>query len=377
MIPLVFFKVSKNYSAIEMIKYDYSAEQNMVTSARSEKAGLPPGTLMHIGEEKEHIPKISIIDYNEKKCEEKIAQTVEECFPFRQKKSVTWINIDGIHDSKIIHDIGEHFGFHYLLLEDIMNNEQRHKIETFEDHIFIILKMLNYEKKEVVTEQISIIIGKNFVISFQESEGDIFDPIRKRIRENKGKLRKRGPDYLAYSLIDAIVDHYFAVLEKLEEQIEDVEETIHRPNAETIKIMHQLKRQTISLQRSIWPLREVVSGMMRSESVILKKTTAIYLRDVYDHTIQIMDTIETFRDILSGMMEVYLFSLSNKTNEIMKVLTIIGTIFIPLTFITGVYGMNFDFMPALSWEYGYYAVMIGMLSIVIFLLLYFRKRRWI
>ncbi|MEK6939789.1 MAG: magnesium/cobalt transporter CorA [Nanoarchaeota archaeon] len=349
----------------------------MATSARSEKAGLPPGTLMHIGEEKQHTPKISIIDYNETKFEEKIAKSVEECFPFRRRKSVTWINIDGIHDSTIIKDIGKHFGFHYLLLEDIMNNEQRPKIETFEDHIFVILKMLTCQKKEVATEQISIIIGKNFVISFQETEGDIFDPIRKRIRENKGKLRKRGADYLAYSLIDAIVDHYFAVLEKLEEQIEDVEETINRPTAETIKIMHHLKRQTILLQRSIWPLREVVSGMMRSESVLLKKTTAIYLRDVYDHTIQIMDTIETFRDLLAGMMEVYLFSLSNKTNEIMKVLTIIGTIFIPLTFITGVYGMNFDFMPALTWEYGYYAVMMGMLIIVIFLLFYFRKRRWI
>ncbi len=349
----------------------------MVTSARSEKAGLPPGTLMHIGEAKRHTPKISIIDYNETKFEEKVAQNAEECFPFRQKKSITWINIDGIHDSKIIHDLGEHFGFHPLLLEDIMNNEQRPKIETFEDHIFIILKMLSYDKKQVTTEQISIIIGKNFVISFQEIEGDIFDPIRKRIRENKGKLRKRGPDYLAYSLIDAIVDHYFAVLEKLEEQIEEAEESIGRPTAETIKIMHQLKRQTILLQRSIWPLREVVSGMMRSESALLKKTTAIYLRDVYDHTIQIMDTIETFRDLLAGMMEVYLFSVNNRTNEIMKVLTIIGAIFIPLTFITGVYGMNFAFMPALAWEYGYYAVMSGMLIIVLFLLLYFRKRRWI
>lgn len=349
----------------------------MSTSVRSEKAGLPPGTLMHIGEAKKHIPKISILDYNETKFEEKIAKTVEECFPFRQKKSITWINIDGVHDSKIIHDLGEHFGFHPLLLEDIMNNEQRPKIEAFEDHIFIILKMLSYERREISTEQISIIIGKNFVISFQETEGDIFDPIRKRIRENKGKLRKRGPDYLGYSLIDAIVDHYFAVLEKLEEQIEEVEESISRPTTETIKIMHHLKRQTILLQRSIWPLREVVSGMMRSEANILKKTTVIYLRDVYDHTIQIMDTIETFRDILSGMMEVYLFSLSNRTNEIMKVLTIIGTIFIPLTFITGVYGMNFDFMPPLEWEYGYYVVMVGMLIIVIFLLLYFRKRRWI
>lgn len=349
----------------------------MAASTRSDKAGLPPGTLMHIGEAKKHKPKISILDYEPTKFVEKIAKNVEECFPFRHKKTVTWINIDGIHDPKIIGDLGEHFGFHTLLLEDIMNTEQRPKIDDFEDHIFIILKMLNYSKREVVTEQISIIIGKNFVISFQESEGDIFDPIRKRIRENKGKLRKRGPDYLAYSLIDAIVDHYFAVLEKLEEQIEEAEESITRPASEIIKVMPQLKRQTISLQRSIWPLREVVSGMMRSESPLIKKTTAIYLRDVYDHTIQVMDTIETFRDILSGMLEVYLFSVSNRTNEIMKVLTIIGTIFIPLTFITGIYGMNFDLMPALKWEYGYFTVLVGMLIIIISLLFYFRKRRWI
>ncbi len=349
----------------------------MAASTRSEKAGLPPGTLMHIGEEKQHTPKISIIDYNETKFEEKIAQTVEECFPFRRKKSVTWINIDGIHDIKIIEDLGKHFGFHSLLLEDIMNTEQRPKIDDFEDHIYIILKMLTSEIREINTEQISIIIGKNFVISFQETEGDIFDPIRKRIRENKGKLRKRGSDYLAYSLIDAIVDHYFAVLEKLEEKIEGVEESITRPTPETIKVMHQLKRQTISLQQSIWPLREVVSGMMRSESPLIKKTTAIYLRDVYDHTIQVMDTIETFRDILSGMMEIYLFSASNKMNEIMKVLTIIGTIFIPLTFITGIYGMNFEYVPALEWKYGHFAVLSGMLIIAIFLLYYFRRRGWI
>ena len=349
----------------------------MTTSTRSDKAGLPPGTLMHIGAAKKHKPKISILDYGPTKFVEKIAQTVEECFPFRHKKTVTWINIDGIHDPKIIADLGDHFGFHALLLEDIMNTEQRPKTDDFEDHIFVTLKMISYANKNISTEQISIVIGNNFVISFQESEGDIFDPIRKRIRENKGKLRKRGPDYLAYSLIDAIVDHYFAVLEKLEEQIEDAEESITLPAPEIIKVIPQLKRQTISLQRSIWPLREVVSGMIRSESPLIKKTTTIYLRDVYDHTIQVMDTIETFRDILAGMLEVYLFSVSNRTNETMKVLTIIGTIFIPLTFITGIYGMNFDFMPALKWEYGYLAVLGGMLIIIISLLFYFRKKKWI
>lgn len=349
----------------------------MINSSRAEKAGLPPGSLVHIGETKRHKPKISIIDYNETKFEEKITSTVEDCFPFRKKPTVTWINIDGIHDPKIIEDLGKQFGFHSLLLEDIMNTEQRPKIDDFEEHIFIILKMLTYEKKEIVTEQISILIGRNFVISFQEKEGDIFDPIRKRIRENKGKLRKRGPDYLAYSLIDAIVDHYFVLLEKLEDEIEMLEDSITRPTSGTIKATHHLKREIIMLRRSIWPLREVIGGMMRSGSSLIKKSTAIYLRDVYDHTIQIMDTIEAFRDILYGMLEVHLASISNKMNEIMKVLTIIGTIFIPLTFITGVYGMNFKFMPALQWKYGYPAVMGGMVIIIIFMLFYFRKRRWL
>ena len=349
----------------------------MANSTRSEKAGLSPGTLMHIGEAKKHIPKISILDYNEHKFEEKITKTVEECFSFRKKPTVTWINIDGIHDPKIIESLGKQFGFHSLLLEDIMNNEQRPKIDDFDsEHIFIILKMLTYHEKKIATEQISIIIGKNFVISFQETEGDIFDPIRKRIRENKGKLRKRGPDYLAYSLIDAIVDHYFVVLEKLEEEIEKLEDSITRPTSGTIKATHQLKREIILLRRSIWPLREVIGGMIRSESSIIKKTTAIYLRDVYDHTIQIIDTIEAFRDILYGMLEVHLASISNKMNEIMKVLTIIGTIFIPLTFITGLYGMNFE-MSVYHWKYGYFAVISGMLIIIISLLYYFRKRRWI
>ena len=333
---------------------------------------------MHIGKLKKHKPKISILDYDQNAVEEKVAKKVEDCFPFKQKQTVTWINIDGIHDPKIIEDLGKHFGFHPLLLEDIMNTEQRPKIDDFEDHIFVTLRMIGYDKKEITTEQISIIIGQNFVISFQEHEGDIFDAIRKRIRENKGKIRKMGPDYLAYSLIDAIVDHYFVVLEKLGDRIEELEEeAIAAPSSETIKEMHRLKRETISLRHFIWPLRDVVNGMLRSGSKLIKKTTSIYLRDVYDHTVQVMDTVETFRDILSGTMDLYLSNISNRMNEIMKVLTIMGTIFIPLTFVTGVYGMNFDFMPELRWKYGYFAVLGSMSVVAGFMLYYFRRRKWI
>ena len=350
----------------------------MANSTRAEKAGLPPGSLVHIGKLKKHIPKISILDYNKDKIEEKVVKNVEECFPFRKTSTVTWINIDGIHNSKIIGDLGKEFGFHPLLLEDIMNTEQRPKMDDFEDHIFITLKLLMYNNSHINTEQISIIIGTNFVISFQEHEGDIFDPIIKRIRENRGKTRKMGPDYLAYSLLDAVVDHYFVVLERLGEKIEDLEEeSITNPHPETIRALHQLKREMISLRRYIWPLRDVISGILRSGSKLIKKTTLIYLRDVYDHTVQVMDSIETFRDILSGMMDVYLSNISNKMNEIMKVLTIIGTIFFPLTLVTGIYGMNFDVMPELRWKYGYFIVLGFMALVAGFMLYYFRKRNWI
>ncbi|MBI2125173.1 magnesium/cobalt transporter CorA [Candidatus Woesearchaeota archaeon] len=350
----------------------------MANSTRAEKAGLPPGSLVHVGKLKKHIPKIYLIDYNKDKIEEKVVKNVEECFPFRKTSTVTWINIDGIHNSKIIGDLGKEFGFHPLLLEDIMNTEQRPKMDDFEDHIFITLKLLMYNNSHINTEQISIIIGTNFVISFQEHEGDIFDPIIKRIRENRGKTRKMGPDYLAYSLLDAVVDHYFVVLERLGEKIEDLEEeSITNPHPETIRALHQLKREMISLRRYIWPLRDVISGILRSGSKLIKKTTLIYLRDVYDHTVQVMDSIETFRDILSGMMDVYLSNISNKMNEIMKVLTIIGTIFFPLTLVTGIYGMNFDVMPELRWKYGYFIVLGFMALVAGFMLYYFRKRNWI
>ncbi|HLD79223.1 MAG: magnesium and cobalt transport protein CorA [Candidatus Staskawiczbacteria bacterium RIFCSPHIGHO2_01_FULL_41_41] len=350
----------------------------MANSTRAEKAGLPPGSLVHIGKLKKHIPKIYLLDYNKDKIEEKIVKNVEECFPFRKTSTVTWINIDGIHNPKIIGDLGKEFGFHPLLLEDIMNTEQRPKMDDFEDHIFITLKLLMYNNSHINTEQISIIIGTNFVISFQEHEGDIFDPIIKRIRENRGKTRKMGPDYLAYSLLDAVVDHYFVVLERLGEKIEDLEEeSITNPHPETIRALHQLKREMISLRRYIWPLRDVISGILRSGSKLIKKTTLIYLRDVYDHTVQVMDSIETFRDILSGMMDVYLSNISNKMNEIMKVLTIIGTIFFPLTLVTGIYGMNFDVMPELRWKYGYFIVLGFMAVVAGFMLYYFRKRKWI
>ena len=345
----------------------------------SKKAGLPPGTLIHIGERKTEKPRITIIDYGEAQFEEKEAKKIEECFPFKDKPTVTWINIDGIHQVEIIEKLGSHFGLHPLLLEDILNTEQRPKMEDFGDYIFVVLKMLYYDGKgdEIEAEQVSLVLGSNFVISFQEREGDVFDPIRERIRKGKGHIRKAGADYLAYALLDAIVDSCFLILETLGERIEDTEQQLAtNPTPETLHLIRKLKKEMIILRKSVWPLREVVSGLERCESVLIQESTGAYLRDVYDHTIQVMDTVESIRDMVSGMLDIYLSSISNRMNEVMKVLTIFAAIFIPLTFVAGIYGMNFQYMPELGWHWGYPMILIVMASIAAGLLGYFRRKKW-
>ena len=261
-----------------------------------------------------------------------------------------------------------------------MNTGQRPKMEDFVDYIFVTLKMLHYsdEEKETKAEQVSVILGSNFVISFQESEGDVFDPIRERIRADKGRIRKMGADYLAYALMDATVDNYFTILEKLGDRIEGMEEElVVNPTPETLQAIHHLKREMIFPRKSVWPLREVINRLERWESSLIKKSTSIYLRDLYDHTIQVIDSIETFRDVLSGMLDIYLSSVSNRMNEVMKVLTIIATIFIPLTLVAGIYGMNFRFMPELETSVGYPIVLLLMLCIGVLMISYFRKKRWL
>ena len=343
-------------------------------------AGLTPGTLVHIGEKRTEKVRISIIDYDETQLEEKEAKTVEECFPYKDKPTITWINVDGIHDTAIVEKLGKHFGLHPLLLEDIVNTEQRPKLEDFGSHIFVVLKMLSFNKEsnELEAEQVSLVFGSNFVLSFQERVGDILDPVRERIRKAKGRVRKSGADYLAYALIDSIVDGYFAILEQLGESIEDTEQELSaHPTVETLQSVRAFKKEMIYLRKSIWPLREAVNSLGRGESPLVHESTGIYLRDVYDHTIQIIDTIETYRDILSGMLDIYLSSMSNRMNEVMKVLTIFASIFIPLTFVAGIYGMNFKFMPELEWPLGYFAALGFMSAIAASLVVYFRRKRWL
>ncbi|MDD5745756.1 MAG: magnesium/cobalt transporter CorA [Candidatus Omnitrophica bacterium] len=325
--------------------------------------------------------KITVIDYDEATVREKTVASVEECFPFKNTATVTWINVDGGGRTEAIEKLGQYFNVHPLVMEGIAGAGQRPKFEDFEDYLFLVLKMLGYDEaqSEIREEQVSIIIGKNFVMSFQgEQDGDVFDSLRERIRTGKGRLRKLGADYLGYALVDAIVDHYFLILEKFGEHIETIEEQlIVNPGPAIMQKIYHLKRELIFLRKSVWPLREVISGLERCESGIIKKTTRTYLRDVYAHTIQVIDTIETFRDMVSGMLDLYLSSISNKMNEIMKVLTTFASIFIPLTFMAGVYGMNFKYMPELEWRWGYYAVLAAMVFVGGGLFFYFKKRKWL
>jgi magnesium transporter len=345
----------------------------------SKKSGLPPGALVHVGEKKIEKTRIRVIDYDEDGIEERELASVDECFPYKDSPAMTWINIDGLHEVDVIQKLGDGFGLHPLVLEDIVNTGQRPKMEDFEDYLFLIIKMLTYDDEEgvVKAEQFSLVLGPHYVISFQEKVGDVFEPLRERLRKGKGRIRKGGPDYLLYALIDAIVDNYFVVLENIAEEIESLEDRIMiDPTTDLLQTIHNLKRELIFLRKSVWPLREAVSALERGDSGLVQEKTAIYLRNVYDHTIQIVDTIETFRDMVSGMLDVYLSSVSNKMNEVMKVLTIIATIFIPITFLAGIYGMNFKNMPELEWAWGYPLLWCIILVVGLVMVLYFRRKKW-
>jgi len=348
---------------------------------RTQKIGLPPGTLIHIGDETMKDVKITVIDYKDDQFQEKEVLSLDECIPFRDKDAVTWIDIEGIHQPDVLEKLGHCYGLHPLVLEDIMATDQRPKMEDFGDYLFIVLKMIDYSENNggPEIEQVSLILGRTFVISFQEGkEGDVFDPVRERIRTGQGRIRKMGPDYLAYSLIDSIVDNYYSVLERLGEEIELIEDQlVTDPTPAPLRVIHRLKRDMIFLRKSVWPLREVISGLERGESSLITDSTVIYLRDIYDHTIQVIDTIETFRDMLSGMLDIYLSSSSNRLNSVMKVLTVIATIFMPLSFIVGLYGMNFKFMPELEWRWGYPVVLIVMAVIAAWMLILFKRKKWL
>ena len=346
----------------------------------SGRVGLPPGYLMHVGDRKMETSRIRVFDYDEQQIQEKEVKSIRECVPFRDTATTTWINIDGIHDMELMAEVGTLFNVHPLALEDIVDSGHPPKFEEYDDFILIMMKMLNYDEAndEIMAEQFSMVVGSNFIITFQERVGDVFEPVRGRLRAGRQRIRSSGTDYLAYALIDVVVDRYFVILEHLGDQIEALEEELEKEaSVETLNKIRRLKRELIFLRKSVWPLREVVGGLEKSESKLMKKTTARFLRDVYEHTIQVIDTIESFRDMLSGLLDIYLSTVSNRMNEVMKVLTIIATIFIPLTFIAGIYGMNFQFMPELAWRWSYPIVWGVMLAVVVFMVVYFRRKKWL
>lgn len=346
----------------------------------SKKAGMPPGALVHVGVKRTERVRIRVVIYDEATMEAQECDSIEESLKYLERSGKKWINIDGIHDTSIIEKMGQELRLHPLVLEDILNTEQRPKLEDHEDYLLICIKMLTYDRENgrLNVENVSLLLSSNYVISFQEVEGDVFEPIRERLRKGRVRIRRMGHDYLAYTLLDAIVDNYFTVLEQIGEEIESLEEEIiTNPDTETVQRIHHLKRELIFLRKSVWPIRELVNGLEREESPIVQDETRVFLRDVYDHTIQVIDTIETFRDMVSGMLDVYLSSVSNRMNQVMKVLTIIATIFIPLTFIAGIYGMNFKFMPELEQKWAYPLVLLCMLAICVIMLGWFRHKKWL
>ncbi len=346
----------------------------------SKKAGLPPGTLVHIGERKQDVVRITLMDYDSDRLDEHCPMDVETVFPLRDEPATSWINVDGVHDLTVIETLGQHLLIHPLTLEDTVNTAQRPKLEEFDEYLYMVLKMLTWDDGagRVRAEQVSLLLGHHFLISFQEAEGDLFAPVRTRIRQGRGRLRRGGGDYLAYALIDSIVDHYFIVLEQLGERIEAIENRLYAGGGgDPLAQIFKLKQEIIYLRRQIGPLREPLSRLQKSENPQVQEKHRIVFADVYDHLVQALEVVESLRDLLSGLQDLYISMTGQRMNEIMKVLTIIATIFIPITFVAGIYGMNFEVMPELKWRWGYYVVWGVFAAISATMLFYFKRRRWL
>lgn len=346
----------------------------------SKKPGQAPGTLLFTGEKRLENVQLNVCDYDIEQFGEYDISFIEESKPYLESPSKTWVNVLGLHDIEKLKEIWGYFGLHPLIQEDILNTNQRAKIEEYPDQIFFVLRMMSISEEtgELIVEQVSIVLYDNSVLSFQEDDFPIFEPVLHRLRNNAPRLRKEGPDYLAYALLDTVVDHYFKVLERLGDEIEFLEEHILTNVDDDIpEKIHALRRKVLFFRKAIWPLRDSLNNLIREESPLINEENKIYFRDVYDHLVQIIDGIESYRDMIIGMLDMYMSQVSNKMNEVMKVLTIIATIFIPLTFLAGIYGMNFEYMPELSVKWAYPAVWAVMIFTTIFMLTYFRKKEWL
>jgi magnesium transporter len=347
---------------------------------QSHKAGLPPGSLVPMGDTAARPVRISAIDYDQNTYNETVLDGVNDCIPYKTSSTTSWINVDGVHNADLIKSMGECFDLHALTLEDIMNTDHRPKVEDFGHYIFITLKMLYLSgpNDDILFEQVSLVLGQGYVLSFQEAQGDVFQTVRERIQRASGRLRQRGPGYLAYALVDAVVDQYFLILESLGEEIETLEEYVVQDSdrIDTSQI-YGIKREVTLLRRSVWPLREMVSTLEKIETDLIDETTQVFVRDLHDHSLAILDTIDTFRDMAGNILDVHLTNVNNRMNQVMKLLTIIATIFIPLTFIAGIYGMNFDYMPELKWQYSYFIIWGIMLVLALAMVKYFKNKKWL
>ncbi|MFD1064344.1 magnesium/cobalt transporter CorA [Winogradskyella litorisediminis] len=350
------------------------------TKEAQKYVGQIPGTLIYTGQKANKNFIVECFDYTKNNIQETALVNIEDAKNYKDTESVTWINVDGLTHIDKIQNIGEQYGLHPLVLEDIVNTTQRPKIDEYEDYIFVVLKMLYYDKDEnIVIEQVSLVLGENYVITFQESEGDVFDTIRERLRLGNGRIRGLKSDYLMYALIDAVVDNYFSIIETLGNKIEDLETELFAGQArENTNIeVQQLKREILKVRRAIFPLREIINRIEKGEHSLIYQRTLTYYRDVYDHLIQVSENIDIYREMIWSLMDMYMTTISNKMNEVMKVLTIMSSIFIPLTFLAGIYGMNFEYIPELQYRYGYFVLLGVMLVMFVALLFYFKNKKWL
>ena len=344
-------------------------------------AGLPPGSIIFTGDRKVERIDLHYLEFNEASIDEqKLDNLSITDFHEPNPEMIQWYDVRGLHDTELITQIGNTFQVHPLVLEDIVDIRQRPKFDEYETGSYLAFRSLKFdaEEKKVDTQQISIFFGMGFILSFQEETDDLFESIRNRLRTARGKIRKRGADYLAYALLDATVDHYFFVLDEMETAIESLEEEIlQRPGENSKSKIHQLKQEMLTVRKSVFPLREAINSFSKSDSEFISEESQIFIRDLYDHTIQVIDMVETYRDLLNGLQDLYLSEISFRMNQVMQILTIITTIFVPLSFLAGLYGMNFDHIPELHWKYGYFILLGFMLIISIGLLYYFRRKKWL
>ncbi len=342
---------------------------------------VPPGTMSYRGKKSLETTQFEILSYDKDVCTVVKSDSVEEVLKSKENNKITWINVNGLNNISEIEKLSMHYNMHPLTMEDVVNTNHRPKLDEFDDYLFVVLRMLHFKEDEtLINEHLSIVTGKNHVLTFQEADGDVFDGLRARITTGKGKIRTMGADYLMYSLMDAVVDNYLTVVEVYGDRIEELEDAIFNETSDVSGVpgnIQLLKRDILKIRRSVVPLREVINRLDKLENPIITEKTGSYIRDLYDHIVSVNESIDLYREMIWSLMDMYMSIISNKMNEVMKVLTIIATIFIPLTFIAGIYGMNFDNMPELHYEYGYFILLIVMAVIFVLMLLYFKKKKWI